>query len=330
MSRATGGKKTDAKAFALQKRKRRQWLTFMRMCRYGVNNFSRNAWLTVAATAMMTLTLFVIMVAVMARNVLTDSVAEIRDKVNMSIYVQTDTSENDIAKIKTGLEGLSSVRRVTFVSPSEARKDYAEQNRNDAKTLDALNNATNKLPGIFHVNVEDINNTTELEQFVKSDTTVKSNVDPDRPPSFESSRRDAIKTIGKWVSFADKLGITSSIILVIISSLIVFNTIRMAIFNRKDEIQMMKLIGADKGFIRGPFIVEAVVYGFIAAVIATGLGVLSLFGVREKLESYGISVTHTVEIVTVYAGFVLLAMIVVGAIIGVISSLFATRKYLKI
>lgn len=104
----------------------------------------------------------------------------------------------------------------------------------------------------------------------------------------------------------------------------------MAIFNRKEEIEMMKLIGADKAFIRGPFVVEAVVYGFIAAIVATGLSLLALYGAQPTLESYGIIVGTTLENLIVYIGFVLPGMIVVGGVIGVISSLLATRKYLKI
>jgi len=104
----------------------------------------------------------------------------------------------------------------------------------------------------------------------------------------------------------------------------------MAIFNRKEEIQMMKLIGADRSFIRGPFVVEAMVYGFIAAVMATVLGLLALYGIKDKLNDYQIAIDGIVQGVTIYIGVVLLAMIVVGALIGVVSSLLATRKYLKI
>ena len=112
--------------------------------------------------------------------------------------------------------------------------------------------------------------------------------------------------------------------------LIIFNTIRMAIFNRKEEIQMMKLIGADRSFIRGPFVVEAIVYGFIAAVIATslGIGLLSLFA--KNMQSWGIEIGPTVNLLTDYIAVVLLGMILVGALIGTVSSLLATRRYLKI
>jgi cell division transport system permease protein len=104
----------------------------------------------------------------------------------------------------------------------------------------------------------------------------------------------------------------------------------MAIFNRKDEIQMMKLIGADKSFIRGPFLVEAMVYGFIAAVVATILGIVLLQAASPKLLEAGMNVQGTLEYVTTYMPIVMLAMIVLGGLIGVISSLLATQRYLKL
>lgn len=323
-------KKMDAKTFALQKRKRRQWLTFVRMCRYGVNNFSRNAWLTIAATAVMTITLLVVFITLASRNVLLDTVAEIRDKVDMSIYVKNTISDEDVQKVQSGLADLSSVRRVSYVTPEEARSNFAQQNKANTGALDALNEATNEFPGTFRISPVDINKTDELRRFVETNDTLKKNIDPNRQPSFAGERRSAIENIGRWVNFAERAGLVASVIFIAISSLIVFNTIRMAIFNRKDEIQMMKLIGADRNFIRGPFVVEAIVYGFIAAVIATCLGVVILYAASGPLLSYGVMVKNTLDVVTLYIAFVLLGMILLGALIGVISSLLATRRYLKI
>jgi cell division transport system permease protein len=324
-------RKLDAKAFAQQKRHRRQWITFVRMCRYGVNNFSRNAWLTIAATAVMTITLLVVFITLSARNVLLDTVGEIRDKVDMSIYVKNDTSPDDVKKIQQGLENLKkSVRSVSYISPDQARSNFAQSNKESSGTLNALNEATNKFPGTFRIRPVDINKTAELKHFVDTDPTLKNDIDPSRAPSFAGDRKSAIENIGRWVGFSEKAGLVASIIFIAISSLIVFNTIRMAIFNRKDEIQMMKLIGADRNFIRGPFIVEAVVYGFIAAVVATIFGMVILYSSSSKLLSYGVNVQNTLHFLTMYIGLVLLAMIILGAVIGTISSLLATRKYLKI
>ena len=104
----------------------------------------------------------------------------------------------------------------------------------------------------------------------------------------------------------------------------------MAIFNRREEIQMMKLIGAERSFIRGPFVVEAIVYGFIAAILATGIGIFGLYMAQDTLSSNGIPIAQTVDWIIIYSPFVLLVMLVIGAFIGVISSLLATQRYLKI
>ena len=100
---AKNDKKVNSKSISHQKRSRRKWVTFMRMLRYGVNNFSRNAWLTIAATAVMTITLFVIFTSVSARQVLVDTVALLRDRVDMSIYVQNETSEEAVEEIQGDL-----------------------------------------------------------------------------------------------------------------------------------------------------------------------------------------------------------------------------------
>jgi cell division transport system permease protein len=323
-------RKLDSKAFAKQKQSRRKWLTFIRMCRYGVNNFSRNMWLTIAATAVMTITLLIIFTAVAARSVLIETVTELRDKVDMSIYVKTDTTKDQANSIISDLNKLPSVRSVTFVSADEARTIIAQQNKNDIAYLSALNEATNKNPGILHIKVQDINNTAELSHFVDTNANLKKYSDPAHPPSFAGDRKAVIESIGRAVGFAEQVGIIASLVFVGISSLIIFNTIRMAIFNRKEEIQMMKLIGADSSFIRGPFVVEAIVYGFIAAIIATGLGMALLYASAATLNSYQIAVQPTINFATFYVGFVLLGMILAGAFIGVVSSLLATRRYLRL
>ncbi len=323
-------KKIDAKTFAQQKRRRRQWLTFVRMCRYGINNFTRNAWLTIAATAIMTITLFVVFASFTARNILQDTSNAIRDKVLMSIYVKTDTPDSDVAQIKSGLEQLPSVVSVTYISPQQARQQFAEQNSSSAGTLQALNEASNKNPGTFNIKVKNINDTSELSNFVNTNKTVKGDLDSRYPPSFAGSKKQIIEKIGRVVNFAQTLGIVASLVFIIMSTLIIFNTIRMAIFNRREEINMMKLIGAEKAFIRGPFVVEAIVYGFFAAIVATSLGITVLYAIAPALRNAQVNIQPTLDFMTLYLGIVLLAMIFIGALIGIVSSLLATRRHLKL
>ncbi|MCA9337972.1 ABC transporter permease [Candidatus Saccharibacteria bacterium] len=320
----------EPKALMQGKRKRRKALTMWRMSRYGMSNFTRNMWLTVAATAVMTITLLIIFITLVARQVLVDTVDTIKSRVDMSVYVKTDTPGEQASLIRERLEKLPGVNSVRYIAPGEARDDFAKDNSDDMQTLDALNEAVNKFPGTFRVNIADINDPSQLDNFVKTDALYKKYADPDRKPSFSGQRRTAIQNIGKVIEFAQNAGLVASVVFIAISSLVIFNTIRMAIFNRREEIEMMKLIGADKSFIRGPFVVEAVIYGLIAAIIATGVGVGGLYAMHDKLADYQIAIDGTIHLVTVYIWLVLPAMMVAGALIGVVSSLLATRKYLKI
>ncbi|MGH7218606.1 MAG: cell division protein FtsX [Candidatus Microsaccharimonas sp.] len=327
---ASAKKKLDSKTVSQQKRKRRQWVTFLRMCRYGINNFSRNAWLTIAATAVMTITLFVILVSVVAQHVMGSTLQTVRDRVTMSIYLKTDASTEQVKDVVTEVEKLNSVTEVKTQSPEQARDIFIDRNREDVDTLDAVKEATNKLPWTVSVRVVDINDTSELAQLVKENEIVKEAVDPDRDPSFAGTRREAIEKIAQTATFAQQVGVIVSVVFVAISTLIIFNTIRMAIFNRREEIQMMKLIGAERSFIRGPFIVEAVVYGFFAALLATGIGFGLFILAAPALTSADVTIDPTMKLLTLYAGFVVLGMIIAGAIIGIVSSLLATRRYLKL
>ncbi len=323
-------KKLDSKTYAQQKRHRRKMLTFVRMCRYGVNNFTRNAWLSLAATAVMTVTLFLIFTTVAAHRVLSDTLTTVRNKVDISIYLQKDISDTDAQKVESSISKLKSVREVTYVSSSQGRQDLINEFKGDANIISAATIATNQIPATIHVKMVDINNTSELQNFVKTDKLIKANLDPSRPPTFAGPQSESIKTIGRALVFAQQVGVGASVIFAALSILVIFNTIRMAIFSRSEEIQMMKLIGAEKSFIRGPFLVEAIVYGFIAAIVASVLAYMALYFATPGLDHYQVTIKPTMEFVTYYGGFVLLAMIIAGSIIGVLSSLLATRRYLKI
>jgi len=322
-------KKMDSKAFARHKMKKRRLLTFYRIVRYGFENFIRNSWLSVAATAVMTITLLIVFIVAASRFILTDTISDLGDKVDMSIYLKTDTTDEVGNELKAEVEALSSVKSVTYISANEARDQIAQENSDNSAVLDAIKVATNMNPATLRVVVKDINDTSELEKFVSNDDLVKEHLNADYAPSFAGERRDTIKSIGRVVNFIQEIGIIVGVVFVAISSLIIFNTISMAIFNRREEIQMMNLIGANKSFVRGPFLIESIIYGLIAALIASGIGLWGLYKSSGILASYEVSVQPTIDLASKYIVVVVLAMIAVGSIIGIISSTLATRKYLK-
>lgn len=323
-------RKDTARALMQQKRRRRQWLTFVRMCHYGVNNFSRNAWLTVAATLVMTITLLIVFTTFVAQRSLADTAQAINKDIDRSIYLRPDVSEERAQPVLVSLRRLSNVESVRFISTEEAKEQFAKANKDDEAKLNALKEATNSLPATIRITLHDNNDTSQLIDFVNTNSALKPLISATQTPTFMSQRRNGTTRIAEWTQMSQKAGVAASVLFIAISFLIIFNTIRMAIFNRRDEIEMMKLIGADRGFIRGPFLVEAVVYGVIAAVIATTLGIIMLFLSGNSLKKWGVALQPTIDMATSYWWLIALVMMALGACIGVISSLVATRRYLKI
>jgi len=309
-------------------------MTFLRMVRYGVNNFSRNAWLTTAATAVMTVTLVVILTTVLSQLVFDDTIGDLRRKVDISIYLRNDTPAASVKVMQQKLEALPNTAAVRYISPAEAQSIYNDQNKTDANQLkelgDILRDTGPLIPSSFRVRVNDLNKLNDLKKLVSSDQTFQNSISPKLPPSYGGDRQAVIANIARTADFTEKAGLAASIVFVVISVMIIFNTIRMAIFNRREEIQMMKLIGADKSFIRGPFVVEACMYGFFAAVITVGLVYVGLLTSHDKIASYGVSVDRTVALMQNDTALVLLVTIVIGAVLGVISSQLAVRRYLKV
>lgn len=314
-----------------RKQNRRKWLTFMRMIRFGINNFSRNAWLTTAATLVMMVTLLIIFGTVVARNVFNDTIQDLQQKVDISFYLRDGLTEQQRTSLRNQLVANPLVTGVDYRSKEQAREEFAKNGASDLAQLEALNvlEGSNPFPASFRVRVSDPSRLNELDS-VFAQPAFKEAQNPDRQPTFQGSRRDAIDRIANTARFTERAGLVLSIVAVIISTLIIFNTIRMAIFNRRDEIQMMKLIGADRQFIQGPFIVEAILYGVLAAVVATSISYPLILTQADALSNYGIVISPTLSFLQSYSIVVVAALMVVGAMIGLFSSYLAIRRYMKL
>ncbi len=323
--------KNSTRDLRQKKSRRRQGLTFLRIIKYGMSNLTRNAWLTIAATAVMTITILTIFMTIAAQDVLRNLVQDVNEKVKMSLYLNTDVTQDQAQPIIDEIKQIENVKEVTFTSSAEARKKLIEKEKQNVKTLDALKNAKNKLPATISVSLYDINETEKLREYTDNSQLFKTYKNPAHEPSFKGEKKGAIEEISSWTRIAGQIGLASSVVFVAISSLIIFNTIRMAIFSRKDEIYMMKLIGASKRFIRGPFIVEAIIYGMVAAVLAVALGTGTLYLLNsDKLLAFGIDLTKTIDNLMRYIVLITLLAMAAGSTIGVFSALVATRRYLKL
>lgn len=308
---------------------RRSMTTLLRILRYGLDNFRRNAWLTTAATVVMTITLLIIMTTVFARFVFNDTIDQVRQKIDVSVYLRDEATASQIQTFVEKIKKVSVVSSVSYVSKEQARSSFESQNKTDTEQLQALAELgeDNPFPASLRIKTKDPNKLEELNAVINSN---KNLLDQSHPTSYSGERKDAIDKIATVSQFLETAGLVAAAIFVIISIMIVFNTIRMAIFNRRDEIEMMKLIGAEKFFIRGPFIVEAAMYGVLAGIIS----VILMYGVvivrAHELSQYEIAINDTVQFFQTWPVLIVLGQMLIGILIGIFSAQLAIRRYLKL
>jgi cell division transport system permease protein len=308
---------------------RRKWITFTRIGRYGLANFARNAWLTTAATVIMTFTLTIILATFTLHLIFNDTLADQRQKIDISVYLIDAITPEQQADLQKALKALPSVTTVEYASKAENRQQFINANTGNRAVLEGLSaiDATNPIPASLHVHVSDTNHFDAISSLLKQAKYKAMQV---RDASLNGSRKDAIENIGRAVQFAEIAGLVVSGLFLVLSIMVVFNTIRMAIFNRRDEIEIMKLIGAEKSFIRGPFIVEASLYGVFAAIVAVALLYGALLAVGSTLASADISIQPTIAFFTKYPALIFAGELAAGVVIGMISSLLAIRRYLRV
>ena len=305
-----------------------------RVVKYGTKSFGRNIWLSTAATVVMAITLIILFITVVASVILTNTAEMMKEKIDITIYFKPNTSQAVLDDLTDRIKEDSNIKSVeTSTSKQEYEKFLAENEASD-DILDIIDNEMtemmiNKMQATMRIKVYDVDNLDSIKQIVETDELFTTHTDKEMAPTYDVNQAE-INTITSWARIARTGGIVLGIVFLIISILIIFSTIRMAIFSRREEIYMMKLVGADKGFIRGPFLVEAEICGIIAGVVA---GMVSYFGFQvlaPKLVGYGINVSQISDVMnSSKLVLVFLVFILAGMLIGRISARLAVHKYLR-
>ncbi len=295
----------------------------------GGRNFLRNLWLSTAATTVMTVTLTIVVLSFISNLTLTSTIKSVTDKIDVSVYLKADITDQEVTDFQYAIKAGGNVAGITYLSKEDALAQFKQKNKNNQATLDALNIAgADTIPASLQIRAIDPKKLDVIAATIALPDNQKYQ-DPNAPPSYSGGRKSAIDRIVGFSNFFRSAGLIMSFIFVVISILIIFNTIRMAIFTRRDEIEIMKLIGATKWFIRGPFIFEAALYGIIASFIAVGLAYLLLLGGGPKLSSY-VDVQSAINLFQSYPLLVIGIELIIGIMIGIFSSLLAMSRYLKL
>src|SRR3989338_9395912 len=301
-------------------------ISFFRIVKTGFVNFWRNLWLSAAASMVMTITLVIFSVLFLLFAVTSYSIKTVQNTVDISVYFKNGLAESQIFNIKSDLEQNPKVKEIVYISSEVAFERFKETHKDDPLIQQSLNELTeNPLPATLNVKANNLEDYPAIAESLQ-DIKYKDFIDK---VNFEDNRA-VIERLSKILKFIVTFGVGLIAVFCLIAILVVFNTITLTIYNRKEEVEIMRLVGATNWYIRGPFLVEAVLYSISATVIA---GALFLPVFSKVLPKIAIFVNPEVTVFNQNIfnfSYLVLMLIVISLVLAVFSTLLAIRKYLKI
>lgn len=307
------------------------WINVKRIFRAGFLNFWRNGFVTLASVLVMTVTLFVLGSLVLTGVILNSTLTELKSKVDMNIYFTTEASEEKITELQKALETQPQVDVVTYISRDDALAQFRERHKNDELTLQALDElGDNPLGAVLNVRAKDTTQYEAVAKFVSDYPTVTASPSIlDKINYFDERQRIAIDRLTRVTDSGNKIGFAIIILLGLITVAITFNTIRLVIYTSRDEISVMRLVGADQMYIRAPFMVEGVLYGVVSGMLTLILFYPFTYWLGTATENFFGGINIFSYYVTHFPIFFLL-IIGTGVVLGAISSFLAVRRYLSV
>jgi cell division transport system permease protein len=305
------------------------WTGFKRIVRAGLLGFWRNAFVSLASIFVITVALFVIGSTMLLDQVLGVSLQNVESKVDINVYFVTTASEDEINTLQTSLEALPEVAEVTYTSRDEALAQFRERHAGDELTIQALEElGENPLGASLSIRAKETSQYGGIAEFL---ATKQSEEDPQAPlidrVNFVKNK-SAIEKLNSIVEAVERSSLIALVILIAAAVLITFNTIRLAIYTMREEISVMRLVGAGNMFIRGPFMLQGVIYGFIGGVVALLIlyPIVIWLGPKTELffefNIFSYFVNHFVYLFGVLVG--------AGVGLGLVSSVLAVSRYLKV
>src|SRR3989344_5754480 len=300
-----------------------------RMIKAGFLNFSRNGLVSWAAILTTTITLSVITSLILLQAILYFSLDQIKDKVDVTIYFTVGADEEKILALKESIEQLPEVAEVSYTDSEEALRIFRERHKNDYPTIQALDEiGENPLGAYLNVKAEEISQYESIADFLKSDNALVLGTASVIDKVNYYQNKSVIDRLNNIISGAERLGFLITIVLVFISIIVTFNTIRLTIFISREEINVMRLVGASKARIRGSFMAEGAIYGIVATILTLLIffPITSWLGKKMTLFFGGINMYEYYVSNIFQIGVIILLS---GLALGMISSFLATRKYLN-
>lgn len=297
---------------------------FSRILHYGFNNFRRNGWPSAATVAIMVLASMVFAGLLFFNYITNQAVTSIQDKIDISVYFKTNTPEDEILNIKQSLESLSEVKEVEYISTDQALQVFKDRHQSDSDIQRAVDElSVNPFEASLNIRAKRPDQYAAIAEYLKAPNL---NQYLDKVTYFEN--QVVIDRLVKIINTANRGGLGLTILMAIIAGLVVFNTIRLAIYSSRDEITIMRSVGASNTLVRGPFLVEGVIAGGIAAALSLIVAAPVVYFVSPYLSVFipGLNLFHYF-----YSNIfsLLIYQLLFAAGIGVLSSFVAVRRYLR-
>lgn len=304
------------------------WAKTKRMLQSGFVNFWRNGTISLSAVLVMIVALFVISSVLFVGAILTSTLNQIKDKVDINVYFSTSASENDIISLQKNLKAMPEVKTTEYISSEQALQNFKDRHINDQLTLQALSELNeNPLGAVLNVKAHDPSQYETIATYLKGQNLISK----DGAPIVESNyakNKVAIDRLTSIISSSQKLGLMVTLVLVLLSILITFNTIRLVIYMSREEISVMKLVGASNMYVRGPFVVTGCMYGLVAALLT----IVILYPIMYYIRDFSMAFAG-VDLLQYYLrhfGEIFVLLTGSGILIGGISSYLAVKRYLKV
>jgi len=302
--------------------------TIRRIIKTGFTNFWRNGIVSISSILMMTVTLSVVIFLLLSSNLFSLTLDRVKNEIDINVYATTEATPEEVLKLKQDLEFLPEVDTIEYISREQVLSNFREKHRNDEQIIQALEALEESpLGAVLNIKAKEISQYSGIAKFLES-KTVLSDEDPNIVEKVNyAQNKIMIEGLNKTINAVHKFGIALVIILIVVSILITFNTIRLVIFISREEIKVMRLVGANNTFIRGPFIFEGIIYGVVASFITIILSYPVLFWVNPFIEKI-----FLIDLLSYFFSNIFFFFAVsfgIGVFLGIVSSILAVRKYLK-
>ena len=297
---------------------------FKRILRFGYQSFMRDSGSSIATVFVMVIAISLVTFLMLFQGTAAFVITSLESRVDISTYFLGTVFEEEILQVRDELVKLDDVRDVQYISKDKALEKFLEEHKGDEVILASLEAVgSNPLLSSLNIRTWDSSSYLKVTDFLEeSFGGLISKVD------FEE-REPVIQRLDGLTSGIQTFGILFTIILGIVAVLVAFNTIRLAIYSTREEIEVMRLVGASNWFIRGPFVVQGVIVGIVAAFISLLLFIPATLFLAGPLENL-ISGFNIFQYFLSNIFVIFLVQLLVGVILGMISSAIAVRRYLKV